>query len=120
MQKNGGNSLGISISDGPLYLIHVACWWENASDDATIYAFITDVLTQIKTAATEIGKQNDYLYMNYGGVYEDVINSYGAANKAKLKSIALKYDPQQILQTLQPGYFKLDRAPVVDSRYFSG
>ncbi|KIW28688.1 uncharacterized protein PV07_08328 [Cladophialophora immunda] len=120
MSKNGGNPLGISVSDGPLYLIHVACWWDNASDDATIYAFITSVLNQIKAAATSIGKQNDYIYMNYGGVYEDVIKSYGAANKAKLKSIASKYDPQQVFQILQPGYFKLDRAPVVDSRYFSG
>ncbi|EXJ74365.1 uncharacterized protein A1O5_02661 [Cladophialophora psammophila CBS 110553] len=120
MQKNGGNPLGISVSDGPLYLIHVACWWDNASDDATIYAFITNVLNQIKAAATAIGKQNDYIYMNYGGVYEDVIKSYGSTNKAQLKSIAQKYDPQQVFQILQPGYFKLDRAPVVDSSYFSG
>lgn len=120
MQKNGGNPLGISVSDGPLYLIHVACWWDNASDDATVYAFVTNVLNQIKAAATKIGKQNDYIYMNYGGVYEDVIKSYGSANKARLKSIASKYDPQQVFQILQPGYFKLDHAPVVNSKYFSG
>ncbi|OAP58825.1 hypothetical protein AYL99_06122 [Fonsecaea erecta] len=120
MQKNGGNPLGIAVADGPLYLIHVACWWDNASDDATVYAFVTSVLTQIKAAATQIGKQNAYVYMNYGGVYEDVIQSYGAANKARLKRVAAKYDPQQVFQVLQPGYFKLDRAPVVDARYFSG
>ncbi|KIW74600.1 hypothetical protein Z517_11370 [Fonsecaea pedrosoi CBS 271.37] len=120
MSKNGGNPLGISVSDGPLYLIHVACWWDNASDDTAVYTFITKVLNQIKAAATQKGKQNDYIYMNYGGVYEDVIKSYGAANKAKLKNIANKYDPTKVFQVLQPGYFKLDRAPVVDSRFFSG
>jgi hypothetical protein len=120
MQKNGGNPLGLAVADGPLYLIHVACWWNNAADDAAIYAFVTKVLNRIKAAATAIGKQNDYLYMNYAGLYEDVIKSYGADNKAKLKNIASKYDPQQVFQVLQPGYFKLDRAPVVDSRYFSG
>jgi hypothetical protein len=120
MQKNGGNPLGISNSDAPLYLIHIPCWWENASDDATVYSFITTVLSQLKAAATKIGKQNDYIYMNYGGVFEDVIASYGAANKARLKSIAAKYDPQGVFQILQPGYFKLDRAPVVSSQYYSG
>lgn len=120
MQKNGGNPLGISPADGPLYLIHVACWWENEADDATIYTFITQVLKRIKAEATKRGKDNDYIYMNYASLYEDVIRGYGADNKAKLKRIAKKYDPQQVMQTLQPGYFKLDRAPVVDSQYFSG
>ncbi len=120
MSKNGGNPLGLSASDGPLYLIHVACWWNNAADDTIIYTFITKVLNRIKAAATKINKQNDYIYMNYGGVYEDVIKSYGADNKAKLKTIAAKYDPQEVFQILQPGYFKLDKAPLVDSRFFSG
>ena len=120
MAKNGGNPLGLSASDGPLYLIHVACWWNNAADDATIYTFITKVLNRIKAEATKINKQNDYIYMNYASLYEDVIKGYGADNKAKLKSIAAKYDPQQVFQILQPGYFKLDRAPVVQSTYFTG
>ena len=62
---------------------------------------------------------NDYIYMNYASQFEDVIKSYGAANKAKLKSIEQKYDPQAVFQTLQPGYFKLDRPPVT-SNYYSG
>jgi hypothetical protein len=47
-----------------------------------------------------------------------VIASYGTS-KEKLKTIAKKYDPKEVFQKLQPGYFKLDRAPNPDARYFS-
>ena len=120
MAKRGGNPLGLAASDAPFYLIHVACWWENASDDATVYAAASKILTAIKAQAKSLGVQNDYLYMNYASEFEDVIASYGAANKARLKSIAAKYDPTQVFQTLQPGYFKLDRAPAPNPAYFSG
>jgi hypothetical protein len=36
-----------------------------------------------------------------------------------LKTVSNKYDPTGVFQTLQPGYFKLDRAAVPDTRYFS-
>jgi len=119
MAKNGGNPLGLSPEE-PLYLIHVACWWENAADDDTVYAFITQVLNRITARAKERGVDNDYIYMNYASLYEDVIRGYGPDNKARLQRIARKYDPQQVFQKLQPGHFKLDRPPVVDARYFSG
>ena len=51
MAKRGGNPLGLAASDAPFYLIHVACWWENASDDATVYAAASKILTAIKAQA---------------------------------------------------------------------
>ncbi|KAI5458333.1 hypothetical protein BGZ63DRAFT_515057 [Mariannaea sp. PMI_226] len=118
MSKRGGNPLG--ITSGPLYLIHVACWWQNASDDALVYKTISTVLQRISDAAKAAGSDSSYLYMNYASQYEDVIRSYGATNKAKLKKIAGFYDPAQVFQQLQPGYFKLDRAPIPNAGYFSG
>ena len=120
MAKNGGNPLGLNDPKQPLFLIHVACWWNNASDDATIYAMITKILTRIKAEAKKRNANSDYIYMNYASLYEDVIRGYGKQNQAKLQQIAGKYDPTKVFQKLQPGYFKLDRAPVPDSRYFSG
>ena len=107
MTKNGGNPLGLSASDGPLYEIHVACSWKSEADDATIYTFVTKVLNRIKAAATSINKQNDYLYMNYASLYEDVIRSYGADNKAKLKSIAAKYGPSRCSRSCSWGISSL-------------
>lgn len=120
MTKNGGNPLGISTADGPLYLIHIACWWNNASDDTRVYSALSKVLVRISDRAKALGKMNDYIYMNYASQFEDVIKSYGTDNKAKLKSVASKYDPTGVYQTLQPGYFKLDHAPVPNSGYYSG
>jgi hypothetical protein len=120
MTKRGGNPLGLSAADGPLYLMHIACWWNNASDDRAIYKFISKVLARIDNAAADEGLQNDYIYMNYASEFEDVIANYGADNKAKLKKIAKVYDPTGVFQTLQPGHFKLDRAPNPNPCYFSG
>ncbi|KAM0279909.1 hypothetical protein ACHAQH_004350 [Verticillium albo-atrum] len=120
MGTNGGNPLGIDAKDGPLYLIHVACWWEDAAGDATIYNMISTVLTRITAEAKAIGVHNDYIYMNYASAFQDVIKGYGAANAAKLGKIAKIYDLTGVFQRLQPGHFKLDRAPVPGTRYFSG
>lgn len=120
MLKNGGNALGLNPSDGPLYLIHIAFWWENEEDDATVYEFVSRVLEQITAEAERRLLGSNYIYMNYASMFQDVISGYGAENKDALKSVAAKYDPRQVFQKLQPGYFKLDGAPNPDSGYFSG
>ncbi|KAI5462641.1 FAD binding domain-containing protein [Mariannaea sp. PMI_226] len=120
MAKRGGNALGINAANGPLYLIHLACWWDSAKDDALVYGTISTVLQRITDEAKSRGLNNSYIYMNYASQYEDVIRSYGADNKAKLKKIANIYDPARVFQELQPGYFKLDRAPIPNAGYFSG
>lgn len=119
MTRNGGNPLGLSPEDGPFYLISVACSWDKAEDDAVIYQTISRLFTRIKAEATSRGVHSDFVYMNYASQYQDVIGSYGSSNKAKLKDVARKYDPAQVFQRLQPGYFKLDGAPVPNSSYFS-
>lgn len=113
MKKNGGNALGLAeASKGkPAFIMLLAGSWTNKEDDARVAAYFSDVLKAIKNEAVNRGAFLDYTYMNYASEYQDVIQSYGGANKAKLKDIAIKYDPSQVFQKLQPGYFKLDRAP---------
>jgi len=120
MAKRGGNPLGLDSSGGPLFLMHISCWWELQSDDDAVYAFASRVLQRIKDEASKRGKGSEYLYMNYASKFEDVIASYGEGNKERLKGVASRYDPGGVFQTLQPGYFKLDRPPVRDERFFSG
>jgi hypothetical protein len=45
--------------------------------------------------------------MNYAAKGDDVISSYGAANKAILQKASKKYDPHGLFQTGVPGGFKL-------------
>ncbi|KAF4996625.1 hypothetical protein FGRMN_4371 [Fusarium graminum] len=119
MQKNGGNALGIDGNSGPLFIIQISVWWERKSDDKAVHSWVSNVLETISQEAKSRGFGNDYVYMNYASQFQDVIATYGSTNKDKLKNISKKYDPQQVFQLLQPGYFKLDRAPVTNSDYFS-
>ncbi|KAJ5296853.1 MFS transporter [Penicillium atrosanguineum] len=115
MSNFGGNALGFDASTGPIHLMHLSCWWTNESDDAIVYSFVNSFWDKVITQAKSLGLDNDYIYMNYASMFQDPIASYGDSNKALLKSIASKYDPKAIYQTLQPGYFKLDGAPVTGS-----
>ncbi|KAL3299970.1 6-hydroxy-d-nicotine oxidase [Colletotrichum asianum] len=119
MTKNGGNALGLNAEDGPVYILQLCAMWDDIEDDATVYQFMSDILEQVTAEAKTRGTNSNYVYMNYASQYQDVISSYGAESKTRLKSISKKYDPQQVFQLLQPGYFKLDRAPIPDSGYFS-
>lgn len=120
MAKRGGNALGLEDLDEPLFLIHITCWWDLGSDDQRVYAFASKVLERIEKAAEDKGKASKYLYMNYASKFQDVVASYGDANKERLMDVARTYDPKRIFQELQPGYFKLDGPPVRDSGYFIG
>jgi hypothetical protein len=87
--------------------MNISARWRKASDDTKIYKFLSTVIQKIKAHAKSEGLENDYIYMNYASQFQDPLSSYGAANVAKLRAVSKKYDPTQVFQTLQPGYFKL-------------
>ncbi|KAL2809169.1 hypothetical protein BJX63DRAFT_406742 [Aspergillus granulosus] len=111
MTKNGGNALGLNASNGPLFIMQAAFMWTDSADDNAVYQFAHDFWETVNAKSKEMGVYHDFIYMNYASLYQDVIASYGATNKARLQKIAASYDPQGVFQTLQPGYFKLDGAP---------
>ena len=111
MQRNGGNALGLDPTQGPLLLINPAPAWTHAADDARVNNFVATFFKRTAAEAEKRGLASRYMYMNYASKYQDVIASYGTANKASLLRIANKYDPKKVFQERQPGYFKLDAAP---------
>ncbi|RMZ73358.1 FAD binding domain-containing [Pyrenophora seminiperda CCB06] len=111
MAKNGGNALGLDPSDGPLILINLATRWSNPKDDVLMHKAHANVIRKMQEEAELRGLGSKYLYMNYASEFQDVIASYGYENVAKLRHIALKYDPTEVFQKLQPGYFKLHGPP---------
>ncbi|CAG8058291.1 unnamed protein product [Penicillium olsonii] len=112
MANHGGNALGLDASKGPVHLMHIACWWSDESDDDVVYAFVNSFWEKVIAHAKSTGVFNEYIYMNYASMFQDPIAGYGNSNKALLKKIAKEFDPKQVYQNLQPGYFKLDGAPV--------
>lgn len=119
MRKRGGNVLNLSTDDGPYQVIGLSASWKTKSDDVKVYQFMSEVLYTIKAVARAKGLHKDYVYMNYASQFQDVIGSYGREQKEYLQATASKYDPSGIFQNLQPGYFKLERAPDVESGLFS-
>lgn len=116
--RNGGNAMGFDVAGGPVHIIQLACSWNRTSDDEKVYQVMSDIMKAIKKESVALGVASDWVYMNYASQFQDVIASYGST-KPRLQAIAKKYDPTEVFQKLQPGYYKLDRAPVPDARYFS-
>jgi hypothetical protein len=73
-----------------------------------------NVVRRMQEEAKRRGIVNDYLYMKYTSQCQDVLESYG--DTERLKSVARKYDPREVFQKLQSGYFKLSGAPAVMER----
>ncbi|KAK7949220.1 uncharacterized protein PG986_010106 [Apiospora aurea] len=118
-RRSGGNPMGLERAGGPLHIMELICEWTQARDDELVYRTMSDIMRLIKEESEAMGVASDWVYMNYASQFQDVVSSYGAENKARLKRVAEIYDPSRVFQTLQPGYFKLDRAPKPDARYFS-
>ncbi|CAG9998324.1 unnamed protein product [Clonostachys byssicola] len=105
----GGNSLGLSPSDGPIVSVLFLTWWTNKADDDRIISTLKGILGQIDADAKSRGTSLNYIYMNYAHNFQDPITSYGANNKNALQKVSTKYDPQGLFQRGVPGGFKLWR-----------
>ncbi|OAL43971.1 FAD binding domain-containing protein [Pyrenochaeta sp. DS3sAY3a] len=111
MKQNGGNALGLDPTKGPIFICNLAIMWSDPADNARIMTFSNSLYERLVAIAGARGLNNDYIYMNYASPYQDVIASYGAASKQKLKQVTGFFDPTGVFQRLQPGYFKLEGAP---------
>ncbi|KAK5109863.1 hypothetical protein LTR62_006470 [Meristemomyces frigidus] len=105
--KNGGNPLGMKEEDGPLQLLNIASMWADSSRDEEVMAAHSRMIDRMVAAAKELGVYHPYIYQNYAANEQDVFAGYGEENRARLREISRKFDPEQVFQRLQPGYFKL-------------
>lgn len=67
----------------------------------------SNIISRSVARSVELCLENDLLYMNYAGQYQDLTSSYGTTNKARLESIVEKYEPTGVFPRLESGYFKL-------------
>ena len=82
--------------------------WSSAGDDARIFATSDRIIDRSIAAAKELHLDYKFIYQNYASRRQDVFAGYGRANHDRLVQISRKYDPSQVFQKLQPGYFKLN------------
>ncbi|KAL8772550.1 MAG: hypothetical protein Q9209_002211 [Squamulea sp. 1 TL-2023] len=109
-RKNGGNALGIAEEDGPLILMNLAIMWSDRADDERIIAAADRVIERSRDVARGMNLDHRYIYQNYASLKQNVFAGYGEENQRRLIEISRKYDPDQVFQILQPGYFKLNGA----------
>ena len=84
--------------------------WSDTADDDRIIATTTRILNNAITTAEEMNLDYKYIYQNYASLNQSVFAGYGTANQQQLIQISKKFDPDQVFQKLQPGYFKLSGA----------
>ena len=107
MQKNGGNALGLELSDGPVMLVQLTVIWDDASLDGLIEGELSQLIEKVEAMAAERGELKGFVYMNYAGSTQDVLKRYGPESFARLKDVATRYDPEGLLQKYWKGYFQL-------------
>ncbi|KAL4766866.1 hypothetical protein BDW60DRAFT_212518 [Aspergillus nidulans var. acristatus] len=107
-RKGSGNLYGLEGPDEPLTIILLTSTWTDEGDDEEVVSVLTRLGAMIEALAQEHGKYQSFKYMNYAHQQQDVIASFGEKNKAFLKEVAAKYDPNGVFQRLQVGGFKLD------------
>ncbi|KAH8811174.1 hypothetical protein F5884DRAFT_854534 [Xylogone sp. PMI_703] len=105
--KNGGNSLGINVEDGPLMLFSVIISYKGIENDELVEHVTRNIVLRGIELANEMGLHHRFIYQNYAGRGQDVFAGYGRRTHELLSQIQRKYDPNGVFQRLQPGYFKL-------------
>ncbi|KAK8100142.1 fad linked oxidase-like protein [Apiospora kogelbergensis] len=105
--KNGGNPLGLPQKSHQWWTTLVD--WNDAKDDEMARSASIATTARWKEVSRERGLDVDFLYMNDASRDQNPLAGYGEKNIARLKEVALKYDPSQVFQNLQNGGFLLSR-----------
>ncbi|CAE6412823.1 unnamed protein product [Rhizoctonia solani] len=105
--KKGGNILGLKPAKDPLMVVSYTFTWVEREDDEKAYAAIKKLVTTSKNIAKSQNRLADYMYLNYAGPEQKVIESYGSAQVDFLRKVKAKYDPDAVFEKLSPGGFKI-------------
>lgn len=106
---DGGDSLGLKPSDGPLVVLLLYTSWDNPSDDEKVYQVNKETLRKVDDEAQAKNVSASYRYLNYAFTDQDPISSYGSESQARLQDVSAKYDPEGFFQTSGAGPFKLSQ-----------
>ncbi|ESZ95415.1 hypothetical protein SBOR_4210 [Sclerotinia borealis F-4128] len=103
----GGNSTGLTPSDGPLFVVLLNPVWASAADDERMTSGVTKLLAEFRRLASEKDLLHPYIFTNYAYKTDDVFKGYGEESVAKLKEASTKWDPEGIFQKGVPGGWKV-------------
>lgn len=106
-QQRGGNSMGLSPEHGPMVMMHFLTGWDDKALDKVILESTRELVRAAEKKTQQLGAHRQFVYMNYGGEWQNVLQRYGPENYIRLLQTSLRYDPWRDLQRLWKGYYKL-------------
>jgi hypothetical protein len=83
--------------------------WDDANDESAARGVGIATTNKWKELSTARNLQLPFLYMNDASRDQSPLDTYPAANINRMKSIAAKYDPLRVFQTLQNDGFLLSK-----------
>ncbi|KAI5918292.1 hypothetical protein F4810DRAFT_692903 [Camillea tinctor] len=102
-QQYGGNLLGLEEAAQEWYEWFIT--WEDSTQDTTIHEISSRITERCTQAAEAKDLLLPYLFMNTAGKDQKVLQSFGTENVDYIKTVAAKYDPEQVFQKLQNSGF---------------
>ncbi|EAW15010.1 FAD-binding oxidoreductase [Aspergillus clavatus NRRL 1] len=108
-KPKGGNSLGVTPSDGNAFILLISPFWTDSSITNLVKSAAWEMINEIDRNATSMGLKQDFLYLNYANQMQDPLHSYGESNLEALRKASMRYDPSGVFQHQVPGGFKLWR-----------
>jgi hypothetical protein len=104
-EAKGGNALGFDSSKVYLCFAEVVEWIGSAYDDI-VAQWVEETTYAINNATQNAGWYDAFNYVGDAAGFQSIFPGYGEENHAKLQTIARKYDPHSVFQTLMPDGFK--------------
>ncbi|KAL4759688.1 FAD-binding oxidoreductase [Aspergillus foveolatus] len=106
---NGTNLFGLTPGRTDDVMVDMTAAYANQADDRLVQSVITDIVDEQRALLKRTGHLMDFIYLNYADISQDVLQSWGADNVAKLRAASDKYDPKGVFQKQVPGGFKIPK-----------
>ncbi|KAI7151780.1 hypothetical protein KC349_g9324 [Hortaea werneckii] len=107
-KAQGGNVMGLDNKTDRIFMM-VTARYDSELYDPVMHAAAQETVAKIKLATHLAGTDDDFLYLNYAGGFQDRIAGYGEAGVAFLQATSERYDPGAVFQSRMPGRFKIGK-----------
>ncbi|KLU85117.1 FAD binding domain-containing protein [Magnaporthiopsis poae ATCC 64411] len=108
--RTGGNVLGLEDRTETLMMFLGMTAYKDAAQKEYVDRKMAAWTASISEFAKTQGVDDKFLFLNYAGLNQSPLRSYGEKNLEFMRKVAAKYDPTQVFQNRVPGGFKLKNA----------
>ncbi|KAK2590715.1 hypothetical protein QQS21_011609 [Conoideocrella luteorostrata] len=96
------NSLGLGDRTESLLVALLSVTWDDDLDDDKLTEVAKRTINNIKADAKKLDSDDDFIYLNYAGPWQDPIASDGIESVQQLKKTRAKYDPHLFFTKKRP------------------